>query len=75
MIPGCSVADDFDSALGDPNEARLAAALDYRDGQGCPAPTGSKPGVFGKPGAPPNGEGLLVPKSPWHTNRIMRPGE
>ena len=40
MIPGCSVADDFDAQLGNPAEARLAAALNYRATQTCPAATG-----------------------------------
>ena len=41
-VPGCSVADDFTHALGDPAESRLAAALSYRDlGAGsCPAASG-----------------------------------
>jgi carboxyl-terminal processing protease len=39
-VPGCSVADDFTHALGDPAEARLAAALAYRNTGSCPAPTG-----------------------------------
>lgn len=30
-IPGCDVGDDFTSALGDPSEGRLAAALHYRN--------------------------------------------
>jgi len=29
LVPGCSVADDFDHALGDPSESRLATALAY----------------------------------------------
>ena len=37
-LPGCSIPDDFDKLLGDPEEARLAAALQYRDFQTCPAP-------------------------------------
>ena len=37
-IPGCVIADDFDHLLGDENEARLKAALDYRSNGGqCPA--------------------------------------
>ena len=37
-IPGCVLADDFDHLLGDENEARLKAALDYRlNGGQCPA--------------------------------------
>ena len=39
LVPGCSVADDFTHALGDPAEARLAAALGYRTSTSCPAPT------------------------------------
>ena len=40
-LPGCSVADDFTHDLGDPNEALLAAALNYETGSPCPAPTGT----------------------------------
>ena len=73
VIPGCSVADDFTKQLGDETEDRLLVALAYRDGQACPAATGSAPGVFSKTGLPLNAVDPIVPKSPWHTNRIMRP--
>ena len=72
-IAGCSVKDDFTHALGDPLEARLAAALNYRSSAGtCPAaPTG--PVVMSKQQqAPAEFEGY-APKSPWLENRIMRP--
>ena len=36
ILPGCSVADDYTHALGDPAEARLAAALQYRSNRTCP---------------------------------------
>jgi hypothetical protein len=36
-LPGCAVADDFTKQLGDPTEARLAAALQYRSNGSCPA--------------------------------------
>ena len=36
LAPTCQVADDFGSALGDPAEARLAAALSYRATGVCP---------------------------------------
>ena len=36
VVPGCVVADDFDHVLGDPAEARLAAALTFRDTGACP---------------------------------------
>ncbi|HJS89850.1 MAG TPA: S41 family peptidase [Steroidobacteraceae bacterium] len=42
-VPGCSVADDFNHALGDPAESRLATALAYLanpQASTCPAPTG-----------------------------------
>ncbi|MBS0387429.1 MAG: peptidase [Proteobacteria bacterium] len=39
VLPGCSVGDDFGHALGDPAEARLAAALNYIATPGtCPTP-------------------------------------
>lgn len=38
VLPGCAVADDFSQPLGDPAEARLAAALQYRSTGLCPAP-------------------------------------
>jgi C-terminal processing protease CtpA/Prc len=71
-VPGCSVADDYNALLGDPAEARLAAALFYRDNQSCPAASGLS---VGDPEAMvPGVDELepLVPKSPWHTNRIYR---
>jgi carboxyl-terminal processing protease len=34
-LPGCEVADDFRHALGNPAEARLAAALHYRETGSC----------------------------------------
>jgi hypothetical protein len=40
-VPGCSVADDFGHALGDPNEGRLASALAYLANPqpaSCPTP-------------------------------------
>lgn len=72
-LPGCSVRDDFTHALGDPEEERFAAALQYRLSQTCPAVTGvSSPG-FTKPfgaSAPAISEGGAV-KSPWLMNRWL----
>jgi hypothetical protein len=76
-LPGCSVRDDFTRALGDPLEARFAAALAYRQAPTCPAPSGvGAPGApsFTKPfhGAvaaePTDG---IVAKPPWLTNRWL----
>jgi len=71
LVPGCAVADDYTKQLGDVTETRLAVALAYRDGAACPAPSGSAPGVLGKPGAPLDATDGVVQKSPFHTNRIM----
>ena len=38
-VTGCAVADDFDHAFGDAEEARLGAALAYRTESSCPDPT------------------------------------
>lgn len=73
LIPGCSVADDFTKQLGDATEGRLSAALALRDGAACPSPTGFTPGELSKVSAPMNATDGIVPKSPWHTNRIMLP--
>jgi C-terminal processing protease CtpA/Prc len=71
-LPGCSVLDDFDDPLGDPNEARLEAALGHRLFQTCPSASGSKPSLT-KPlnGAPSDDGDGVVKKSPWLTNRIL----
>jgi hypothetical protein len=72
-LPGCSVRDDFTRALGDPDEERLAAALQYRQSQMCPSPTGVSPPGLTKPfgaAAPAIAEGGVV-KSPWLMNRWL----
>jgi carboxyl-terminal processing protease len=45
-VPGCSVADDFTHALGDPLEGQFAAALAYRASGNCPAPSGFAPNAL-----------------------------
>jgi hypothetical protein len=67
-VPGCSVADDFTHALGDPAEARLAAALGYLAGQGCPAVAAAPPGGVR---ALSEADGTLH-RSPWREIRILR---
>ena len=42
FVPTCAVADDFGHALGDPAEARLAAALTLRSTGACPAAAAAK---------------------------------
>jgi len=48
QVRGCSLADDFDHALGDENEARLAAALYFRANNSCPS-SALGTGLSGKP--------------------------
>jgi len=73
-LPGCSIGDDFEHSLGDPLEARLAAALNYRDTPMCPAASGLVHPGLAKTGA----DGSLalrdgsLRKSPWQQNRILR---
>jgi len=73
VLPGCSIADDFTKQLGDPSEGRLAMTLAYRDGQACTAATGSAPDGFSKADGTSQDADVVIPKSLWHTNRIMRP--
>ena len=75
LVPGCSVADDFNHALGDPNEARLAAALGYRTSPTCPAPSGFAPPSLAasvQSAVVPQTGGLVVIKPPWRENRMFR---
>jgi hypothetical protein len=65
-VTGCQVGDDFTHALGDPAEARLAAALGYRETQTCPAPTLRLAGARSLSAT----DGRAV-KSPWQENRIL----
>jgi hypothetical protein len=68
-LPGCSVADDFTHALGDPAEARLAAALNYRNTNTCPAATGFAPLPRVRSIAAVDGR---LPASPLRQLRILR---
>ncbi len=67
-LPGCAVADDFTHALGDPAEARLAAALNYRTSGACPV--ASAFGVSGDVRSLAAVDGQLPP-SPLRQLRIL----
>ncbi|MES2831696.1 MAG: S41 family peptidase [Pseudomonadota bacterium] len=72
-IPGCVVADDFSRQLGDPMEARLAAALQYRIGGICPIGAVS---VASKQATRAGAETLTEPqlvRSPLRENRWLAP--
>jgi hypothetical protein len=72
LIPGCSVADDFSSPLGDPAEARLAAALDYRDTGTCPVVSARPARSLLRSAKSSANTDVLMIKSPWLQNRILR---
>lgn len=66
VLPGCSVADDFAHALGDPAEGCLAAALAYRTAATCPTPpSGAGP-------AAAIASRLAVHRAYWRENLILR---
>jgi len=70
-VPGCSIGDDFSSQLGNPAEARFAAALNYRDTGTCPAATGvAGPGLNKLGAQTPLRDGVVV-KNPWLMNRTV----
>jgi carboxyl-terminal processing protease len=71
-VLGCSVQDDFTKLLGDPTENRLEVALAHQAGMGCITPISVAPGVLSKTARPLDAADGIVPKSIWHTNRIMR---
>ena len=74
-ITGCAVNDDLNHLLGDENEARLAAALQYRTTGTCPTPPASKP-VAAKPGFGTPDTGLPIGQPELLNNRILGlPGE
>lgn len=74
IVPGCSVADDFTKALGDPTEGRLAATLVYRDGLSCPPPSGYSPAdaFEAKAGRDRSAVDGHVYQTIWEQNRILR---
>jgi C-terminal processing protease CtpA/Prc len=72
-ILGCPVPDDYTEQLGDPLENRLEVALAFQSGQGCITPSGLGSRQLGKANQSLDAVDGIVPKSPFHTNRIMRP--
>jgi carboxyl-terminal processing protease len=75
LVPGCSVADDFSHALGDPAEGRIAAALNFRasNNQSCPAASGTADPRLSKASFAENADqSLWVSKPAARLNRIVR---
>lgn len=71
VVTGCSVADDYSHALGDPLERRFAAALAYRQTTTCPAASGLAPPGTAALASGESGDGVIQ-KPLLLQNRIMR---
>ena len=78
FAPTCAVADDFDHLLGDPKEARLAAALTLRSGGACPAVVASSKAATGAASAGADKaapleeeQHYLLLRSPLRENRLL----
>ena len=65
VLPGCAVADDFDHQFGDPQEARLSAALRFRAAETCTPAVESDQLVSAErldmPPVDPAVRGLMIP--------------
>ena len=70
FAPACVVPDDFGHALGDPAEARLAAALALRSGGACPAPVSSNKDEVALRKSEAAGQPYLV-RSPARESRVL----
>jgi hypothetical protein len=70
LLPGCSVGDDFTAALGDPGEARLAAAITHMNTGTCPIPSGFFGPKLLTSGSLP-ADNTLINRTLWQQNRII----
>jgi carboxyl-terminal processing protease len=71
FVPTCTVADDFNHALGDPAEARLAMALGHRTSGSCVPASGQGMAKLQAVRVQEGVEPLLV-RSPLRENRFYR---
>ena len=71
FVPTCTVADDFNHALGDPAEARLAMALGHRTSGSCVPASGQGMAKLQAVRVPAGVEPMLV-RSPLRENRFYR---
>ena len=69
-LNGCTVSDDFGRGLGDPQEAQLAAALQYRASGACPQSAASKRVGAGQAQESP----ALLVRSVLRENRLLPAG-
>jgi len=78
LVPGCWVNDDFSSELGDVNEARLQAALAYRQSPGtCPTWNQSNKNNISNNflRVKPSHSDGYIRKPLWLQNKIVTPGQ
>jgi carboxyl-terminal processing protease len=73
FAPTCAVADDFSHALGDPAEARLAAALGLRSNGACPAVASSSKDDIARRKAEAGGQPYLVRPPARESRLLVRP--
>jgi hypothetical protein len=71
QLPGCTVADDFNHALGDPAENRLAAALFYRSNSSCSTSISIDGPLRQQVQSVTNGVPLIIAHDPLRENRIL----
>jgi carboxyl-terminal processing protease len=72
-LPGCSVADDFTHALGNPAEGRLSEALQYiANGSCASAPSGVSAKALINGRQPLSAVDGVTVKAPFLENRILR---
>ena len=69
-IPGCLVSDDFTRQLGDPEEGRLRAALQYREDGSCPTVIAGSNLAAARATSGPETQ-VALGRNVWLQNRIM----
>jgi carboxyl-terminal processing protease len=70
VLPGCAVADDFNNPVNGLGAVHVEAALDYREGFGCPAAASSTPtGRVNLAQKTAAGEAIVVPRMPGAVKR------
>lgn len=72
-VPGCSVPDDLDHALGDPQEGMLAAAINHLSTGLCPAQPFAAASRKRSISPDPNAAPLTLRRNPARSNRLLRP--
>jgi len=76
MAPTCAVADDFDHALGDIAEGRLAAALNHRATGACPVTASARRSASASTAAPAVADRTpYLKRSAPRGDRLVRPAD